>query len=456
MDLDEIKARWEMADSHMGDHLPLDAPVKGSKVIIVPSNHQHQLPPPDSSQIDLLSQKVLDLEAGRNDVIAANLNHLRELARLNHMADALTKHRPMEQIVADLIQEVGHLTNATDIWLLEPDGNSCVRVVYAKDGQKSETMESLPLEVQDLGARVIAEMPTAPLVMPMYDPDGGGDHFIAAGMYTDQHVMGVLCYRLSQQNDPTDSNRTRFIQNLLHHTTISCENVRLLSTLSSMIVDVVIAMALAIESRDPYTGGHVERVTAYALLLGERMGMSAADLTTLRLGGLLHDIGKIAVPDAILRKPLPLTDQEIALVNPHPVVGYEIVSRIPQLAKTKPVVRWHHERFDGKGYPDGLKGEELPLLARVAAIADAFDAMTSDRPYRLGLSIQDAIAEVKKNSGTQFDPQLVDLFIQIKPDEFAQAVRDFEQWRHSRHRADSLSLLQTLEFDLPRRTTGGA
>jgi HD-GYP domain-containing protein (c-di-GMP phosphodiesterase class II) len=221
-----------------------------------------------------------------------------------------------------------------------------------------------------------------------------------------------------------------------------------------MIVDVVVAMALAIESRDPYTGGHVERVTAYSMLLGKHAGLSRSDLATLRIGGLLHDIGKIAVPDAILRKPLPLTKEEFEQMKPHPVVGHQIISHIPQLAKAAPIVRWHHERMDGKGYPDGLTGDQIPLLSRVAAIADTYDAMTSDRPYRRGLDMQVAREEIKRCAGTQFDQELAQIFVAIPEDELIATIATANRVRDPKRRMDSVSLLDTLDLDFPVNNGG--
>lgn len=418
-------------------------------------DQQSDMPVTDvGGQVAHLIEQVNSLEAQRDDVVRANITYLRELAQLNRVADMLTQHRSYKQVMQDLIDEVQSLTHANRIWLIEPNAQGEIRDVYALE-QQHPTYESLPLEVQDLAQRVLEVLPDSPLVMPHYDPTKGDEHFVAMSMCSDHYVMGVLCYCLPENTNAVDSQQIRLVQSLLHHTTLACENVRLLETLSNMIVDVVVAMALAIESRDPYTGGHVERVTAYSMLLARHAGMGRSELATLRIGGLLHDIGKIAVPDAILRKPLPLTKEEFEQMKPHPVVGHQIISPIPQLAKAAPIVRWHHERIDGKGYPDGLSGDEIPLLSRVAAIADTYDAMTSDRPYRRGLDMNVAREEIQRCAGTQFDKELAEIFVAIPQEELLQTVATASRVRDARHRRDTVSLLDTLDLDFPANAHRG-
>lgn len=173
------------------------------------------------------------------------------------------------------------------------------------------------------------------------------------------------------------------------------------------------ALAAAVDAKDTYTQGHSLRVARYAADLAAYVGRKQADIDLVHRTGTLHDVGKIGVPDAILKKPAPLTDEERRIMETHPVLGEVIVRKAPQLEDTLPGVRHHHERWDGKGYPDGLAGERIPFVARVLALADTFDAMASDRPYRKGLSVEIALAEIEKGAGTQFDPSLVPPFIQM-------------------------------------------
>ncbi len=171
------------------------------------------------------------------------------------------------------------------------------------------------------------------------------------------------------------------------------------------------ALVTAVDKRDRYTRKHSEDVTEYSLMIAGELGLSEETTRTLRIAGLLHDLGKIAIPDAILRKPGALTDAEYEVMKQHPVLGWLIVSAIPSLAETLPAIRHHHERWDGRGYPDGLAGEAIPLLGRLMAVADAFSAMTTDRPYRKGMAVTEAVRRLRECMGTQFDPDMAQAFL---------------------------------------------
>jgi putative nucleotidyltransferase with HDIG domain len=172
-------------------------------------------------------------------------------------------------------------------------------------------------------------------------------------------------------------------------------------------------LSRAIEERDPYTRGHSARVTALALVVARRLGWSEERLASLRVGGPLHDIGKLGVSDDVLSKEGRLNEDEYAQIREHPKLGAKLLLRVTALRQALPYVLYHHERWDGNGYPTGKAGEEIPLEARVLAIADAFDAMTSDRPYRRALTRGEALAEVERCAGTQFDPQIAGIFLEI-------------------------------------------
>ena len=183
----------------------------------------------------------------------------------------------------------------------------------------------------------------------------------------------------------------------------------------------VLALANAVEARDAYTGRHAQRVAAYGLRVAHAAGIEVDP--QVEFGFLLHDIGKVAVPDAILFKPGPLDERERALVRKHPVVGSEILRHIDFLDEAKSVVRHHHERWDGGGYPDGLAGEAIPTAARVFAVADTLDAITSHRPYRAAGSFAVARKEIAAEAGTQFDPAIVAAY-QTVPDEAFVRIRE--------------------------------
>jgi putative nucleotidyltransferase with HDIG domain len=172
-------------------------------------------------------------------------------------------------------------------------------------------------------------------------------------------------------------------------------------------------LSRAIEARDPYTRGHSARVTRLAEAVARRLGWSEERLASLRVGGPLHDIGKLGVSDNVLGKAGGLDAEEFAEIREHPRIGAKILLRFAAYREALPYVLYHHERWDGNGYPSGKAGEEIPLEARLIAVADAFDAMTSDRPYRRALTHAEALAEVERCAGTQFDPYIARTFLEV-------------------------------------------
>jgi response regulator RpfG family c-di-GMP phosphodiesterase len=173
----------------------------------------------------------------------------------------------------------------------------------------------------------------------------------------------------------------------------------------------LLGLAEAIEAKDPYTKGHCGRTAVYAMALGKEAGLSESDLEILEFGAFLHDIGKIGVKDAVLLKPGALDDDEWKHMKIHPVVGYQIAAQLDMLKPMIACIRNHHERWDGTGYPDRMKGEDIPLIARIVCLADAYDAMATDRPYKRAIPLDECKQILKRQAGSQFDPDLVELFI---------------------------------------------
>lgn len=177
---------------------------------------------------------------------------------------------------------------------------------------------------------------------------------------------------------------------------------------------VVFALARAIEAKSPFTQGHTERVTTHALAMAEKLGLTDSERSAIRIGSLLHDIGKIAIPDAILNKPGPLTSEEFAVIKQHPIVGARIVEPLRSVQHAIPMIRWHHERMDGKGYPDGLFAAAIPLSARLLSVADCYDALASNRPYRPALQHPDCLRIMRESAAKGgLDPELVECFAGI-------------------------------------------
>jgi putative nucleotidyltransferase with HDIG domain len=175
----------------------------------------------------------------------------------------------------------------------------------------------------------------------------------------------------------------------------------------------ITALTSLTEAKDPYAGGHSLNVAEKAVAIGEVMGLSKAEIENLRAAALLHDIGKIGIPSEVLHKPSRLTMAESEVMKSHPAASVEIVQTLEPLAVTIPAILHHHERYDGQGYPDGLKGEKIPLLARVLAVANSIEAMSSDRPYRLAMTREEMIAALKEGAGSQWDPRVVQAALKV-------------------------------------------
>jgi putative nucleotidyltransferase with HDIG domain len=203
-------------------------------------------------------------------------------------------------------------------------------------------------------------------------------------------------------------------------------NEKLAAKHRELFLTTIEKLAKSVELRDTYTGEHSQRVTLFAILLGQQLHLSAEDLELIRIGTPLHDIGKIGIEDAILRKPDRLTQEEFEIMKTHTTKGAEFIQPIADLRSILPIVRSHHERWDGRGYPDGLKGEDIPRLARIVAVANAFDAMVFDTPYRRGQPAEIAFAEIEREQGRQFDPDVVTAFLQIR-EKVVEEMRRFEK-----------------------------
>ena len=199
--------------------------------------------------------------------------------------------------------------------------------------------------------------------------------------------------------------------------------------LEKAYLDSIETLRYTVEAKDTYTRGHSDRVSEYSVLIGKKLGLPDPDIKNLQVGGLFHDIGKIGIPDSILLKESKLTDDEYSQIKNHPSIGAHILCNAEVFKDIIPIVKHHHEKFDGTGYPGKLKGEEIPYLARIAAVADTFDAMTSRRTYRDALSLDIVKSEFERCSGTQFDPEIAKVFIDILDNNYDEIVKIQEKYK---------------------------
>ncbi len=233
--------------------------------------------------------------------------------------------------------------------------------------------------------------------------------FLAVPLQQKERLLGILIVSNNHPGRFSDED-AQVLATLANHAAIGVLNAEHYQEMEDLFFSIMGALAEAIDAKDPYTHGHSERVMLYSEGLAKHLRLPSNQVKAIKIGGLLHDVGKIGIPDAVLGKEGPLNEEEYKIMRQHPATGARIVQNILRSELIVPGIREHHERFDGKGYPKGLKGEEISLAGRVVAIADTFDAMTTDRPYRKKLAIEEAMKEIHHCAGTQFDPQLANEF----------------------------------------------
>ena len=240
----------------------------------------------------------------------------------------------------------------------------------------------------------------------------GSKWFLVLPIFLKEKLSGIIVLGYV---DPPDLTQEDLVQarQVADQVAVALSNARLIEELDQLNWGTLIALARAIDAKSPWTAGHSERVTELALKIGRVMGLSAKELDVLHRGGLLHDIGKIGIPVIVLDKPERLTDAEVLLMREHPRKGARILEPIAAYREVVPIVLQHHEWYDGTGYPDRLAGEDISLGGRIFAVADVYDALSSDRPYRAGLGPAEAIERIKQGSGRQFDPKVVEAFLEV-------------------------------------------
>jgi putative nucleotidyltransferase with HDIG domain len=233
---------------------------------------------------------------------------------------------------------------------------------------------------------------------------------IAIPVLIKDKLLGVLSVWDKQENLPFTEEEVLLLLTLCRKASLSVENQFLFESLYQSLFETLKALVTTLEARDPYTGAHSQRVSRYATALAARMGCSREEQDIVMAAGFLHDIGKVGICDAVLLKTAPLTPAEYDIIKTHPIIGEQIVQHLGFFTRERAIIRHHHEWWDGRGYPDGLMSHQIPFLARVVTVADAFDAITTNRPYRAGRSFQEGLDELQYWAGTQFDAELIVAF----------------------------------------------
>ena len=241
----------------------------------------------------------------------------------------------------------------------------------------------------------------------------GEGNIIAIPLKIRSRVFGMLTSIIDHEDKYFSEKDIYYLNFLVDKASSSIENLALYENIYENLFSTLYAFVETIEARDPYTKQHSASVSGYAMSIARKNGCSQEEIAKLNISGNLHDIGKIGIPDSILLKPGRLTDAEYKIIKKHPVIGSNIIGHLGMWTDEQGIIRHHHERFDGKGYPDNLKGEDIPFLARILSVADVYDALTTDRSYRHRMSGDDAAEIIKENAGSQFDPTIVDVFLDL-------------------------------------------
>jgi len=339
-----------------------------------------------------------------------------ELVTINMVAKTIYSKLYMSELLPILVNIVAKALRARKCWVVMEDESKTSLSIKSSWGLEPVDQRHALLKYYEGIAGYVFQTKEPFLTSNVEDDERLGPldrrlykkgSYIAAAIFLQNKVKGVIHVADKVMGGSFTQEDMKWLINLTNHVAVGMQNAQLYESIKVINNGILKTLNKIIELKDPYTGGHSERVAFFALLIGEKMGLSKTELDILRYGGWLHDIGKIGVPEAILSKPGNLTKDEYNIIRKHPVIGKEILKSINQLDVVLPIVMHHHEWYNGNGYPDGLKGDQIPVSARILHIADAVDAMTSNRAYRKALDLSSVIEQLKIFRGIQFDPDIV-------------------------------------------------
>ncbi len=345
-----------------------------------------------------------------------------EMDALYRIGLILNRSLDLDQVLACIVNSVGDLTQAHGVAIFLYDAKRKSLNLASQIGLSDAYLQHPEISLDGPATRAISGrrrfvVHGDPVNLDLLSPSAAREGVVAAAclpLAVGDEVVGALDIAFKEPHTFSENDLT-VLETFAELAAAGIHSAQLNEQVHSNYLSTIAALVATVEAKDPYTKGHSEAVRALAMTIGSQMGLSDDDLKTLELAALFHDIGKIGIPENLLGKNGPLTADEWQLVKRHPALAENILKHVPKLAETIPIVRSHHERFDGKGYPDGLSAT-IPRLAAIIAVADAYDAMTSDRPYRKAMTKEYAVAQVRAGSESQFDPAVVDAFLKaIEP-----------------------------------------
>jgi HD domain/GAF domain len=301
----------------------------------------------------------------------------------------------------------------------------CLRIVAARSLGQDKTQKLFLKPGEGVAGKAFASGQPIFIADPVDDPRyvapsaGDVEPFVSIPLMVKGKPIGVLNLHAKEGAEPFSDYNVKFLGILAGESAVMLHNMDLFDSLQTFYLEMVQTLARAVDSKDAYTHEHSDRARVKARKVAVEMGLPDQMVRYVEYAALLHDIGKIGIDEAILLKPGKLTPEEYEEMKKHPIIGHQILSPVKYLGPVAQMVLYHQEWYDGRGYPEGLKGEEIPLGSRIVAVLDAWDAMTSDRPYRKALGREVAVGELKKGAGTQFDPKVVETFLRLESAEWS-------------------------------------
>ncbi len=348
------------------------------------------------------------------EVINEGLRHsFEELTTLYRLVDIITEAKTLERVLNSLLDLASEIISCEGaiLFLIDEKTQEIDIALKRNIGKKIENKINLQNK-----KKVIEWALKKGRTIALPDIEEGADDsekvtFVLVPLIAHDKPVGLLDIITDTPEGDITSRDLSLLTILAKQAGLAIENVKLYESIKKDQISIIKALAATVDAKDHYTLGHSMKVSEYSVIISEELGLSERETEEIKYAALLHDIGKIALPDDVIKKPSRLSGAEFEAVQKHPITGAKIIKEIEALAPMVPIVLHHHERFDGKGYPDGLKGEEIPIGARIVHVTDAYDTMVSARAYRDMIPPELAISELRKNAGTQFDPKIVDLFI---------------------------------------------
>jgi len=360
-----------------------------------------------------------------------------ELDLLHRISDRMTVTQEPEEFFHNLCQDLKEVLEVSKLLVLwneqDTPENSFSKVISSGEPELSTT------DTQLLWQRILRQADEPCKVLIDSNVDGPYRHqwptlirnLAGVPIWRGEKVMGALIALNKMNKADFDSLDTKLLMSVANESAVYLDNFRLFKDLQNLLLGVLRALTSSIDAKDPYTCGHSERVALISCWLAKQLSLRDIEVHNLYLAGLLHDVGKIGVSEAVLCKPGELVEQEFEQICKHPRIGANILGSIKQMDEVTPAVLTHHEHFNGSGYPQGLRGQNIPLSGRIIMLADSFDAMTSDRTYRKALPRPTALAEIRRFSGTQFDPHLAEIFLNSDLDDLTERLETAKDKQHT-------------------------